>query len=957
MSLGSGSNFFLGAASAGAGGYKIERSLRFNSADSAYLNRTPTSAGNRKTFTFSFWCKRTNLGTNNRRLFGIETTGGIQFNIMFASSNAFYVQGSTSGAAFALITSSVYRDVSAWYHIVVSFDTSQATESNRARIYINGSQVTEFSTATYPTQDILTAWNVAEPHYIGSLDSIGNGLADAYLADIHFIDGQALDPTDFGEFDDNGVWQPIEYAGTYGTNGFHLDFSDNSTAAALGTDVSGNGNDWTVNNITAAGDGTSYRSLEVIEPDPNGSVANIQALFNPTYIGNYINTSTWVITNTAWIGAYNSARDVLRWTPRGGYAVTSSFRVYYGCYDNTAKSTTLTITYTDASTETDSMTSGNNNWMKLFTTSNAAGKTIEKVELSIATPSATNLQFGAFVVDNQIVTSLNTDTDSFIDSPTNGTQTDTGAGGEVIGNYATLNPLQVNNTANPTFSNGNLEITDTGQSGYNNAFSTIGVSSGKWYVECTNEVGAFNFVGIQQGPVTGGFIGNDANGWGYTAEGYLKHNSSNKDYNSVTYGAGDIIGIALDLDSATKTLIFYKNGTSLGIAYSGSELDADVYHFGGTLYTTNDKQIWNFGQRLFAYAAPSGYKALCTANLPDPTIADGSTAMDTKLYTGTEATLTISGYNFAPDLVWRKGRQAVGGSITESPNNLLFDTVRGAGKRLISNNTSQEDTGSTTLTAFTSDGFTLGSSTDGNDAPQTYAAWAWDAGTSTVSNTDGTITSSVRANPSAGFSIVTYTGNGTAGATVGHGLGVKPAMIHVKRRDTSYDWISTFDNNGQIIRGYLNLTNAFSNESVAYTSSTFQLINSPGDNANNGSFVAYCFAPVEGYSSFGSYTGNGLADGPFVYTGFSPKFLLVKVSSGTNDNWFIQDTSRSPSNVSVNTLSPDNSNAESSGTFNSVDILSNGFKLRDSNQNFNGSTYTYIYAAFAENPFRTARAR
>ena len=219
-----------------------------------------------------------------------------------------------------------------------------------------------------------------------------------------------------------------------GRNSFHLDFTDGVK------DQSGLGNDWTSNNIGLAG-GNVARTSELSVNHASGDVSGRYSAFDPTRIATYVNTSTWAITNTAWLGSYANGYAELRWIPSGGYAVTSSLRVYFGVYSNAAASSTLTVTYTDNTTESSSQfTSGSNNWMTLFTASNAAGKTIQKIEIS--NPSATNVLFGGFVVDDQIVESSNADTDVLRDVPTNGNSSDdTGAGGEVSGNYATWNPL------------------------------------------------------------------------------------------------------------------------------------------------------------------------------------------------------------------------------------------------------------------------------------------------------------------------------------------------------------------------------------------------------------------------------------------------------------------------------------------------------------------------------------
>ena len=243
------------AAGAAGGGYQIERSLRFNSADSAYLSRTPSSAGNRKTWTWAGWVKRC-------RLSGVQT--------IFSATNDNYVNNYirvsfTNGGSLEMRstsglykeTSAVLEDPSAWYHIIIAVDTTNVDSEDRARVYINGGRITSWSVNSVPPLDstpLVNAGNIPHYHNCSSVapSTYGTELGDLYLADVHFIDGQALDPTSFGEFDTNGIWQPIEYTGTYGTNGFHLPFSNNSTAAALGTDASPQGNTWAVNNISVA---------------------------------------------------------------------------------------------------------------------------------------------------------------------------------------------------------------------------------------------------------------------------------------------------------------------------------------------------------------------------------------------------------------------------------------------------------------------------------------------------------------------------------------------------------------------------------------------------------------------------------------------------------------------------------------------------------------------------------
>ena len=326
---------------------------------------------------------------------------------------------------------------------------------------------------------------------------------------------------------------------------------------------------------------------------------------------------------------------------------------------------------------------------------------------------------------------------------------------------------------------------------------------------------------------------------------------------------------------------------------------------------------------------------------------------NTVLYTGTGSELAITGVGFQPDWTWIKRRDAVahGG---------MFDNVRGATKLLSSSQTDAEQTIAQSLKSFDSDGFTLGTGTNGyvNTSGSTTVAWNWLASNTTASNTDGSITSTVSANTTSGFSIVSYTGNGTAGATVGHGLGSIPQVVITKERNGTAWWGGYFASLGNTKSIYLNQTNS-ADTSVQFwnntspTSSVFTVgSNSISNRAVGGStYIAYCFAEKKGFSKFGSYIGNGSTDGTFVYTGFKPSFVLQKKSSSTSD-WVIYDNKRDPSNVVTQELKPNSSAAENS--FTNIDILSNGFKQRADYSYTNNSGATYIYMAFAENPFVTS---
>ena len=295
--------------------------------------------------------------------------------------------------------------------------------------------------------------------------------------------------------------------------------------------------------------------------------------------------------------------------------------------------------------------------------------------------------------------------------------------------------------------------------------------------------------------------------------------------------------------------------------------------------------------------------------------------------------------------------------------NQLFDTVRGAGNYLASNSTGAEGGGGTSLVpSFTSDGFNLNMVPNGtvNNNGDTYVAWTWDAGTTTSSNVAGSITSQVRANVSAGFSVATWTGTGSGSATVGHGLGVAPRMMIVKDRSNARNWLVYHTTLGATSGAALNSTSAASGADAGWwnntsPTSTVATIGTYGNESAN--YVGYFWTPVAGYSSFGSYTGNGSADGPFVYTGFRPRWVMVKLSSAAGDNWVIMDAARSDANLADDILWANLSNAELGNYGNGFDFTANGFKIRGTWNGNNSSAATYIYAAFAESPFQYARAR
>jgi hypothetical protein len=334
------------------------------------------------------------------------------------------------------------------------------------------------------------------------------------------------------------------------------------------------------------------------------------------------------------------------------------------------------------------------------------------------------------------------------------------------------------------------------------------------------------------------------------------------------------------------------------------------------------------------------------------TINKGSSYFNTVLYTGNGATQSITGVGFKPDFVWIKGRSF-------ADHHTLNDAVRGVNKQLYSNLAYAEGTATDCLTAFNADGFSVGLNVIVNQSAATLVAWNWLGANTTVSNTSGTLTSTVSANPTAGFSIVSYTGDGVNNRTVGHGLGATPKFIIIKNRSAGTAFWSVINSRSTSTSDtnilYLNRTDAEADDTNIMgtnlpNSTTFGIGDYAGVNVNAQNFIAYCFAPIKGYSAMGQYTGNGSADGTFVYTGFKPAFLIIKESSAAGAQWYMYDNKTAPFNLVNANLFPNLNNGTNSGN-NQVDFYSNGFKMRSSNTDTNNSGNTYIYITFAENPF------
>jgi hypothetical protein len=535
-------------------------------------------------------------------------------------------------------------------------------------------------------------------------------------------------------------------------------------------------------------------------------------------------------------------------------------------------------------------------------------------------------------------------TDTLTDSPTLYGH-DMGLGGEVIGNYCTMNPV---NGASATVvpSNGNLTVTWGNSQSNATIGSTMPVNSGRWYFEATLTTvgGNFPFVGIIPAQ---NVVGSTTSEAGYTNTIWVGNGQ---------LAAGDVVGFAFDLDTLVASA--YKNGVALstGSAWNTSAIaSGQGYWMPAVSGLTGTVWNLNFGQRAWAYTPPVGYNALTTKNLPRLTgaAAAPNQYFDTVLYTGTAATqnITLPGA-FQPDLVWFKNRNV-------SQNHHLMDVNRGGGTILYANLNNTEDALGTSWANFTSTGFSLGASAGVNTSTHTYVAWCWRAGGAAVSNTSGTIASQVSANITSGFSVVTYTGTGVAG-TVGHGqTTTAPRFILIKQRNVSVrSWpvyhAGLADPQSALyldsVAGAFAYTAFFNN--IAPTNLNFSLGTDATVNQSGSNYVAYVWSPVPGFSAFGSYTGNGAADGPFVYTGFKPRWVMWRRADATGSAWFIYDTARSTFNPMGIEIYANDPGIEASTT--RMDFLSNGFKLRAANGGDNASTVPYIYMAFADKPFGNA---
>lgn len=775
--------------------YEIDQSCRFNDNDSPYLNRTPGSAGNRKTNTISFWVKRTNLGLGNSLAMfsAAEGSYGITWYIDSSETDLSREYFSMSDGAETKWQANVgrqMRDPASWYHAVFAMDTTQGTQANRMKVYINGEGPITATTNNIDEDDEFGFFNNVV-NRIGSWTPSGGAAGrymEGYLAEVHLIDGAQKAATDFGKTDSaTGQWIPIEYTDSHGTQGAYLDFA---ASGDLGNDVSGNNNDWSTSGLASA---------DKVTDTPTTNYCTINPL------------------------SYDSSQITLQ----------------------------------------------DGNLRASWNTPNGDGGTVANCTFNLA-------EFKCYWEFQA-------------------------SGGSI--NYG----LGIANTPNQ-WRKGHLDSTTPFQRmryGVNDASTAeMQVTSGHGSVTST---GVLAVTGSEVGmmaydPDSGKFwVGQDGT-W---------FNSSNPATGS------DPQGEFTCTDSIFVSLSDYSSAEA-----------GDV-----TL---------NFGQTGFAHTPPTGYKALNSSNIPNPTIKDPSAYFQATLYTGNGSTQSIDqGENksFEPDLVWIKNRDA-------SDAHVLTDSVRGATKILSSDSTDAESTDADTLTAFESNGFALGDDDKVNTSSEKYVAWQW------------------LESATPGFDIVSYTGTGV-NRTVSHSLGVKPEMFIVKKRSASGSNWGVYHSAIGATKALFLQSNEVPVDEAEYwndtepTSSVFTLgVNAQG-NTDTATYIAYLFASVTGYSKIGKYVGTGTITnhaGAYIYTGFRPAWVMIKNTSATA-NWEIQDDQRPTGNVNNKVLYPDSNSSEATVTNERLDLLSNGFKLRGTGTDVNTDGSTYVYAAFAHAPFKTANAR
>ena len=860
----------------------IANSCLFNDGDLPRLYRQ-ISAGNRKTYTISLWFK---LGkspstdgagfwstspSNDSGYGGNPSPYNMQF-LQFASGAIEIQDYNASGNHYLMRkrTTRTFEDTSKWYHFLMAVDTTQDTESDRMKMYIDGDLVTSFndinSSFGYPDKDEDTSAN--QNTYYDVINIGYNQHWDGYIAEFNFVDGQALLPASFGITDTStGRWIPKTVE----------PFPTTTTDIAV-TVVSSGGNKYALDGVTQDTvtliEGATYK---FDQSDSSNSGHPLR--FSTTSDGTHGSGSEYT-TGVTTVGTPGSSGAYTQIT-----VATGAPTLYYYCSSHSGMGGT-------ANTQDQY---GTNGYRLKFQDSSALG-------------DDTSGNGNDFTSTNLATT------DQTTDSPTQ--------------NHATINPNTASNSS-MSFAEGNLNV-EMNNAYPGNVLGTLGASSGKYYWEVTlsgtgsSANGYATGVGVAEWSKLNSDPGSTTSPFSsyIDSRGYYFHNGTNIS-SSTTFTAGDVISIALNLDDSE--ISYYKNNSIVGSAQPLVEGQTYFPLFKNSTSVADLRYTPNFGQKSWNYTPPTGFVALQQDNLP-------------------ETAKGIVG------LTWIKDRDnAYSGG--------LRDSSRGRHKDVFSNLTQAEVTNTDGVQKFLKGGIQIEDLTGLNASGASIVSWNWVAnGGTTASNTNGSITSTVQANTTAGFSIVEYTGTGSAG-TVGHGLSSAPEWVMSKSRsnDTG-DGFTTYHTGLTSASYYVDLskTNAQASASVVWngtapTSSVFSIGTATGTNTSSATYIAYCWHSVEGFSKFGSYTGTTSSDGPFIYTGFTPSWVMIKRISSTGE-WFILDKARNPNNTGTKGyLDADTSDAEGTLDAGALDWLSNGFKLRQNSSQINNGTH--IYMAFAEHPF------
>ena len=820
------------AASAGGGefySHQIAHSIRNSAAQSGTLKWTAGTPTSRKKMTMSYWVKRYNTsGGSSTNLVYTSGSGGGAYMFWGFSVADFDFQTTGGNWSTGYLTSdNMYRDTSAWYHHVLTFDSTESTQADRLKIYVNGERITSFSVESVTagigaSEDFSFINQSGIVQAFGGLSGIGHGTegTDNQLAEIVFNDGQAYGPDSYGETK-NGVWIPKDPSGlTFGNNGYYLNFA---ASGDIGNDVSGNNNDFTVANISAH---------DVMLDSPT---------FNSDSNGGNFPAWSPLIKGAVNLSEGNCRMDC---TTTGRSAMTS-WAIPPGC------------------------------------------PTKYYVECLITAKTGYGCIFGLANPDIDLPTSIEAD------SSMNGFN----IVGYWVSDWRT-----------------NALVNGIRQGCSSNLGQTVARVMAITIDRVNNQIKCY---------FDNTLIGN----------GTISISATQKYHIVCSVSGGSAPEVHLNINAG-------QDSTGGGDFSAGSETDEN-------------------GHGSFQYAPPTGFLALCSANLPTADAVDPAQTDDdfpqklfnTKLYTGTGSSNALTGVGFQPDWTWVKQRNATN-------DYKITDSTRGVTKSIESNTDVAEATDSNGLTAFGTDGFTVGSDSVYNGSSNTFLGWNWRVnGGSLTTNNVGNQTSYTQTDPSGAFSITKYVGTGNS-MTVGHGLSVTPGVTIIKDRDAAVNWmVYTKLIDGSMDYFFLNSGAAQSASGLNGPNSSVWDWQSGSSFSNTASrnYILYSFANIEGYCKTGVYTGNANSDGAFVYTGFSPAWLMIKRANGA-ESFFAMDNKRSTYNVVENIMQLNGPNGESTTDYDALDFLSNGFKLRLSDAGFNGSEQ-YTYMAWAENPFQYATAR